>query len=199
MYPEVQGYQLLKYAHAGVRVPGPVFNSQTKPLSMSEPRRISEKYKERPEVVAVSYGTDAGEAVVTNQPRKDHRGHRKRLAGCQGVAASLGISVHSVESALLSAASVCEVPTEIDTDTLTAQLAPPTYNRRQRRAAVNKGQRTQIEQRKFAQRLSNLGIPWEDRHKAFAFKSSGRPCSCWACKRERYKREPKHRHVTPTP
>lgn len=35
---------------------------------MNEPRRISEKYKERPEVVAVSYGTDAGEAVVTPEP-----------------------------------------------------------------------------------------------------------------------------------
>jgi len=49
---------------------------------------------------------------------------------------------------------------------------------------MNKLQRTQITELKFRRRLKVLGI----KHNAYAFKHQGRPCSCYACKKPRYKR-----------
>jgi len=49
---------------------------------------------------------------------------------------------------------------------------------------MNKLERTQITERKFKKRLNSMGVP----HIEYAFKHQGRPCSCYACKKPRYKR-----------
>lgn len=101
---------------------------------MSEPRRISEKYKERPEVVAVSYGTDAGEAVVMNEPRHLSPQQIRELA--IETAKNTPYSVDAVEQYIRQIQGVNMITGKIDLNDLRHQLAPPTYNRRQRRAAM---------------------------------------------------------------
>lgn len=52
---------------------------------------------------------------------------------------------------------------------------------------MNKARRQELAKLKQKQRLKNYGL--EDDGKQHVFKSTGKPCSCFLCKGERYKRE----------
>ncbi len=50
---------------------------------------------------------------------------------------------------------------------------------------MNKGRRNELVSLKFKKRLKQIGLSRID----FSFKRQGRPCSCFICKKPRYKRE----------
>ncbi|WP_026260992.1 hypothetical protein [Spirosoma luteum] len=51
---------------------------------------------------------------------------------------------------------------------------------------MNKGERAQIADRKWKRRLSLYNVKPEQ---GISLKTTSRPCNCWACKKERYRRE----------
>jgi len=63
---------------------------------------------------------------------------------------------------------------------------------------INKFQRKLKERTKFKKRLKNYGFSLEDarnpNNNLHVFKTTGRPCSCWCCKRDRFNRKEKHKN-----
>ena len=57
---------------------------------------------------------------------------------------------------------------------------------------MNKGLRNEIERRKFRKRIEQVGLKMEDVHKPqnnlWAYKSTGKPCSCFMCSGLKYNR-----------
>ena len=55
---------------------------------------------------------------------------------------------------------------------------------------MNKGRRQEITQLKHKMRCKRLGLKPEGH---YAYKAQTRPCSCYICKADRYKRNIKHK------
>lgn len=45
---------------------------------------------------------------------------------------------------------------------------------------------------KYKKRLKNYNLNIEDGH--YVFKTTGRPCNCWVCKKEKFNRKIKHKN-----
>ncbi|MDQ3020082.1 MAG: hypothetical protein M3R36_05880 [Bacteroidota bacterium] len=56
----------------------------------------------------------------------------------------------------------------------------------------NKGRRFELTMLKYKKRLNQLGFK-EGEGKFYAYRSHGKPCSCWLCRNEKYKKNGKHR------
>lgn len=56
----------------------------------------------------------------------------------------------------------------------------------------NKGRRNELTALKFKKRLKQIGMTIDDARKPennlYVFKSHGKPCSCWACRGQKYNR-----------
>lgn len=61
---------------------------------------------------------------------------------------------------------------------------------------MNKKRRQELRKLKFKKRLKNLNIRWEDRLSHLSFIDSGKPCSCFLCRAEKYRdnRQDKHKN-----
>ncbi|MGC4130357.1 MAG: hypothetical protein QM564_12570 [Bergeyella sp.] len=55
---------------------------------------------------------------------------------------------------------------------------------------INKGRRNELTLLKFKKRLTRIGL-WEkindERYHLFAYKSHGKPCSCYMCKADKFR------------
>ena len=67
---------------------------------------------------------------------------------------------------------------------------------------MNKGERQRIERLKFEKRLKLLKNKMTPLTQGFlegnfyAYKTTGTPCSCFLCRRDKYKRNEKHKVLT---
>jgi hypothetical protein len=52
---------------------------------------------------------------------------------------------------------------------------------------MNKGRRHEVKMLRYKKRLDNLGLK-EGEGKFFSFRSHGKPCSCFACRNQKYDR-----------
>ena len=63
---------------------------------------------------------------------------------------------------------------------------------------MNKGLRNEIERQKFRKRVEQVGLKMEDVHKPqnnlWAYKSTGKPCSCFMCSGLKYDRAKEKRN-----
>lgn len=62
---------------------------------------------------------------------------------------------------------------------------------------MNKFERRLKGYHKWKKRMCNLGLSTEFQENPnlyIAYKTSGKPCSCWICKNEKYNRKIKHRN-----
>ncbi len=53
---------------------------------------------------------------------------------------------------------------------------------------TNKGRRQELKQLKFKKRLKNLGLKQKKPKDFICYKDQGKPCSCWMCAGDKYKR-----------
>jgi len=60
---------------------------------------------------------------------------------------------------------------------------------------MNKGRRHELKMLKYKRRLKLYGLKEAPNANLHAFRSHGAPCSCWACKGEKYKRGNSHRDI----
>jgi hypothetical protein len=66
---------------------------------------------------------------------------------------------------------------------------------------MNKGRRNELKMLKFKKRLQQVGFKLQDAYKPgnrlFCYKTSGKPCSCWACspKDRKYNRAIEKRRI----
>jgi len=57
---------------------------------------------------------------------------------------------------------------------------------------MNKAERFRRKMLKYKKRIKHIGID-ESTGKFYAYRSHGKPCSCWICSTPKYKRAQKHK------